>query len=362
MPRVGAALPLFLACLPQLAGAFASGRAFLTRRADTTFSLSATSSRHALEFPEEAESSEATRGVSSEALRRMSKTRRRRLDEEQVQRSRFVSGDALQQLRREILSLSQELQVCRDQGNEQRVQELEQAIWHAQQVDAEYVYQVSLQRARVAEDSGLKAEAHEYRREASRARKSLPQFNLHGLWVGKYGDQGFEMINVTYSGDVLIAYKVTGDQNVPKGEVSFSVDLGARASASMLEPIELTDDAADQWGSKFLPRFSGKGQVAGHGFVNSQWLEGQMILVNQYFSFAWLPIGHQVFFGRPSPELTLKLLRESTTKPQNLEQERDFLLRCMEETEMLDDEMEVNDGIFQSHDQEYYYGLEGCFE
>ena len=33
------------------------------------------------------------------------------------------------------------------------------------------------------------------------------------------------MINVTYHGDLLIAYKVTGDKNVPRGEITFQVDL-----------------------------------------------------------------------------------------------------------------------------------------
>jgi len=59
-------------------------------------------------------------------------------------------------------------------------------------------------------------------------RSVLPQFNLDGLWVGKYSEQGFEMINVTYAGpdgDTLIANKLTCKKNVPKGQVIFQVDL-----------------------------------------------------------------------------------------------------------------------------------------
>ena len=33
------------------------------------------------------------------------------------------------------------------------------------------------------------------------------------------------MINVTYVGDTLIAFKVTGDKNVPRGEITFQADL-----------------------------------------------------------------------------------------------------------------------------------------
>jgi hypothetical protein len=40
-------------------------------------------------------------------------------------------------------------------------------------------------------------------------------------------------------------------------------------------------------------------------------MEGQLILIGkEYFSFAWVPIEHQIFFGRPSAELALKMLRE----------------------------------------------------
>ena len=33
------------------------------------------------------------------------------------------------------------------------------------------------------------------------------------------------MVNITYVGDTLIARKVTGDENVPAGEISFQADL-----------------------------------------------------------------------------------------------------------------------------------------
>lgn len=129
------------------------------------------------------------------------------------------------------------------------------------------------------------------------------------------------MINVTYAGDTLIAYKVTGDKNVPRDEITFQIDLSPIVSKrigemdhqkQVLQPIVLTDKAAQKWGTKELPRYSGLGQVAEEGFENKQWMEGQLIVIGQeYFSFAWVPIEHQIFFGRPSPELTLKMLRVS---------------------------------------------------
>jgi Cyclin D1 binding domain len=215
------------------------------------------------------------------------------------------------------------------------------------------MYQVSLEHMEVAVQAGLVDEAQGYRQAAAQARASLPQFQLEGLWLGKYGDT-FQMINVSYTGDVLVVHKVTGDRHVPKGEVTFTVDLSPTYK-SQLEPIELSSDAV----------------VAADGFVNAKWLDGQLILVKQYFSFAWLPTGHQVFFGRPSAELTLKMLRTNGSSAwherfhvlaNNEVNPRHYLARCWEETELLDDEMEVSDGIFRSHDQHFYFDQDGCFE
>ena len=141
----------------------------------------------------------------------------------------------------------------------------------------------------------------------------------------RYGHHGYEMINVTYQGDTLIAYKVTGDNNVPRGEITFQADLcplpkrvtggpsGPSTIEPPLQPISLTSKAAKKWGTTQLPRYKGLGQVAEAGFVNHQWMDGQLIIIGEeYFSFAWVPIEQQIFFGRPSPELALKMLRESS--------------------------------------------------
>jgi Cyclin D1 binding domain len=288
-------------------------------------------------------------------------------------KSRYLQGDELQQLRQRVYSMRQSLQEARESGRTLSVQTLSRSILAAQQLDGEFMYQVSLERMEAAAQAGLVDEAQGYRRAATEARASLPQFQLEGLWVGKYGDT-FQMINVSYTGDVLVAHKVTGDRHVPKGEVTFTVDLSPNTYQSQLEPIELSSDAVEQWGSRYLQRHAGQGQVAADGFVNAKWLDGQLILVNQYFSFAWLPTGHQVFFGRPSAELTLKMLRNTSgssawnerfhvlSANSEVSNPRHYLARCWEETELLDDEMEVSDGIFRSHDQHYYFDQDGCFE
>lgn len=201
------------------------------------------------------------------------------------------------------------------------------------------------------------------RKLAEEARSCLPQFNLEGLWVGKYGSHGYEMINVTYSGDTLIAYKITGDKNVPKGEITFRADLTPNPTTP-LEPIALSDAATRQWGIRHLTRFPGEGQVASEGYVKKEWIEGQLLMIGKYFSFAWVPLGHQIFFGRPSAELTLKMLKDSRmsslrvdeNEEQHVAQMRDFVSRCYEETMILEEDEEV--------DSQYYYssidGLDEC--
>lgn len=208
-------------------------------------------------------------------------------------------------------------------------------------------------------------------------------------YIHRYGDHGYEMINITYSDETtLIATKVTGDRNVPKGEVTFTVDLSPQivssyASSSTsssspsqqsppyrspqqqqyhhvtntLEPIVLDDKAQSQWGKKYLPRYVGKGRVASENFTNAQWMEGQFILVGRFFSFAWVPIGHQIFFGRPSSELILSMLKESTKEEMSKRDEvsvmRSVVKDMWEETYWTERETVVQDAL---------YNEEGCFE
>jgi hypothetical protein len=111
------------------------------------------------------------------------------------------------------------------------------------------------------------------------------------------------MINVTYVGDTLVAVKVTGDKNVPRGEVTFKADLTPTSVkrfrsgdyvnkdelSKPLEPITLTEKAASKWGTQQLPRYRGTGQVAEEGFRNNRWMDGQLIIIgDDYFSFAWV--------------------------------------------------------------------------
>jgi len=314
-----------------------------------------------------------------------------RMNHEATLKNKFIHGDQLVNLRQYIDNLIQEIQdtkkkLLHSKKDENQFLSLSKALQDAREVDAEYMYQLYKENAIQAEERGQTEQAKEWNKQAMDVRACLPQFKLEGLWVGKYGDHGYEMINITYVGDTLVATKVTGDKNVPKGQVSFTTNLDPTSTTSTstthgtsgnnknkkipLKPIELTDVASKQWGQKYLHRFSGKGQVASEGFVNREWMEGQLILVGEYFSFAWIPIGYQIFFGRPSAELTLKMMKQSRmmdfglVATADLAEKRAYVQKCFDETELLlDEECSIDGVILHSEDDlQYLADVGGGFQ
>jgi hypothetical protein len=139
------------------------------------------------------------------------------------------------------------------------------------------------------------------------------------------------MINVTYSGDKLIATKVIGDKNVPRGAISFTADLAPLGQASVdLSPIELSSESAKKWGIDKLSHFVGQGMTANKGFKKSKFVDGQFIMFDNHFSFVWIPTRQHVFFGRPSPEVTFRMLRDIISKEDELENMCNHLEECLE--------------------------------
>jgi len=245
--------------------------------------------------------------------------RRQRTEMEQMIQERFAKfGNDLWDLRDEMTDLSSQLVKAIGTDHEEEQESIRQSLRAVEDRDPELIYELEQLAMRDAIKEGNEEKAQIHLDNSLAARSCLPHYNLEGLWVGKYGSHGYELINVTYVDETLIAYKVTGDKNVPNGEITFKVDLNpsknmpSSLQKDRLKPITLTDNAAKKWGTRKLPRYAGMGQVAEEGFVNNQYIEGQLIVIGEeYFSFAWVPIEHQIFFGRPSAELALKMLRQS---------------------------------------------------
>lgn len=314
-------------------------------------------------------------------------TRRERLEMELENKAQFEEfGDSLWDLRSEMETLSHQLVDAIDEGEETNQEFMREKLRDIESRDPELVYMLSVAEMEKAQKEGRAQDVEMYKTRAAAARSCLPQFNLDGLWVGKYGSK-YDLINITYVGDTLLAEKLTGDNNVPKGALTFQVELHPLRRTRniikslsthdddddekrVLEPIVLTEKAAAKWGTRKLPRYSGLGQVAEENFKNHQWMDGQLIIIgDDYFSFAWIPIEQQIFFGRPSPELALKMLRDDCTVTRAKFQEfvtppslsadvtvqKNFATRCLEKTHEHEDEFDGNNafgGIWHCHDSE----------
>lgn len=299
--------------------------------------------------------------------------RRQRIEQDTERRAKFVEfGDKLWELRSKMDKLTTKMVHAIHSGEEELEQYTRQQLKNIERRDPELVYMLELSDMELAHREGRDDDAARHRENALAARSCLTHFNLEGLWVGKYGAHGYELINVTYVADTLIASKVTGDRNVPKGEITFKVDLhplryrtkkgsSAQQSSQQLQPIVLTDKAAKKWGTRKLPRYAGLGQVAEEGFRNHQWMDGQLIIIgDDYFSFAWIPIEQQIFFGRPSPELALKMLRdysalstslsnEFATAPSvhdDIQVQKKYVMRCLSKTHEVEDERSLDGDAF----------------
>ena len=90
--------------------------------------------------------------------------------------------------------------------------------------------------------------------------------DLNGRWVGRYGPHGDEVVEISHEGNAVVARKVTGDPNVPAGEVTFRATL-------------------EGWGGP------GEGRIAERGFANARFVPGWFsILGRDKVSFEWFGI------------------------------------------------------------------------
>lgn len=117
--------------------------------------------------------------------------------------------------------------------------------------------------------------------------------SLEGQWIGMYSGHGFEIIKLEYSLEddlvnsnyhthKLTAKKLTGDVNVPEGQITFYCEQTIEKSEIVL-PIP------------------GRGQIADTGFINPRYIRGSLhsLLEDRSgFIFIWHDMGGIVFLRR----------------------------------------------------------------
>ncbi|KAJ5103242.1 hypothetical protein N7532_003771 [Penicillium argentinense] len=127
-----------------------------------------------------------------------------------------------------------------------------------------------------------------------------------GIWVGDYSAHGCEFLLIT-QGDPLTdeevdntsgviqrgsldAIKLTGDPNVPRGEITFqSPDIGPNG----LIRVETEEPFA---GCRIV---HSRGHVAGRGFRDDTFIASQLILVStEYIAHYWQEMGHISYYRR----------------------------------------------------------------
>lgn len=125
-----------------------------------------------------------------------------------------------------------------------------------------------------------------------------------GVFKGTYSSHGVELVMVTIEDQRIIATKLTGDPNVPAGEVTFDVDLSRPVTDDAQPPAEAGNCQARElhlpqayearyrnFPPTYRARYHGKGQIASHGFVSPQWTPGHFVLFNDdMFGFLWLEL------------------------------------------------------------------------
>jgi hypothetical protein len=95
--------------------------------------------------------------------------------------------------------------------------------------------------------------------------------DLNGDWIGHYHGHHDEVVRVTHQGNRVEAVKVTGDSNVPAGEVTFRAELDGTEG-------------------------KGEGQIAQSEFRDPRFIPGRLRIVNEnHILFEWLGLGSVEF-------------------------------------------------------------------
>lgn len=178
-----------------------------------------------------------------------------------------------------------------------------------------------------AGEVGDLARAASLRLTVQEVERFLPQYKLSGEWEGIYASHGKETVLIRYEGSTLVAVKMTGDENVPKGEITFTADLspegllGPASRDSIVHPAEKIRLVLEGHLDNIMS-FKGRGQVcfpvppllcappqrsgltgegcgkvARPGFKSPQFIDGQLLVFEEgILGFIFLPLASMIVF------------------------------------------------------------------
>lgn len=153
------------------------------------------------------------------------------------------------------------------------------------------------------------AEAARVRDQMIVLRRFQPQYQLAGLWKGHYPNHGDALVRFTYEGDTLVATKVTGDEHVPAGQITFRADVAAvdkePVSEGLVEIVRIQPEGTHE--KTEAERYRGEGCVAAKGYQRAHYIPGQLHLLEDgddldVVGFHWVQLGTFVMFSRASEE------------------------------------------------------------
>jgi len=96
------------------------------------------------------------------------------------------------------------------------------------------------------------------------------KIDLNGFWIGDYGRHGKEVLQIHHKGYDIVAKKVTGDENVPAGEVTWKMTLDSD-----------------------LTRGKGFMQIAEIGYKNPTWVTAYIDVIDRNsLQITWFVYDH----------------------------------------------------------------------
>ena len=91
--------------------------------------------------------------------------------------------------------------------------------------------------------------------------KEVQIINLAGEWIGHYARHYDQVVRITQNGDEIEAVKITGDEHVPAGAVTWRANLRTG---------------------------EGEGQIAENEYRNPSFVPGKLTIINsERIVFAW---------------------------------------------------------------------------